>query len=116
MKLLLQSASVFALAVALAACQTEVPQVLAPKYVPSNFSSSAVSNAQVWPASEWWKSFNSDEMTGFVGAAQTDNLDMAAAAARVLEAEQQTDIARSALFPTIDLEGTAQRGRTSASF
>jgi len=111
MKLLLQSASVVALAVALAACQTEVPQVLAPKYVPSNFSSPTVSSAQVWPAAEWWKSFNSDEMAGFVAAAQTDNLDMAAAAARVLEAEQQTDIARSALFPTIDLEGTAQRSR-----
>ncbi|HUJ46436.1 MAG TPA: efflux transporter outer membrane subunit [Rhizomicrobium sp.] len=116
MKLLLQSASVVALAVALAACQTEVPQVLAPKYVPSNFSSPTVSNAQIWPAAEWWKSFNSDEMTGFVASAQTDNLDMAAAAARVLEAEQQTDIARSALFPTIDLEGNAQRGKSSTTF
>lgn len=116
MKLLLQSASIAVLAVAVTACQTDVPQVLAPKYVPSNFSSPTVTNAQVWPAAGWWKSFNSDEMAGFVAAAQTDNLDMAAAAARVLEAEQQTDIARSALFPTIDLQGNAQRGRSSTSF
>jgi NodT family efflux transporter outer membrane factor (OMF) lipoprotein len=100
------------LAAALASCQTPTPQVLDSNYVPSNFTAPAVPSSQIWPAADWWKGFGSDEMSGFIVDAQANNLDLAAAAARVLQAEEQTEIAGSALFPQIDLGGNAQRSRT----
>ena len=109
MNVLLRSTSVLALAIGMAGCQTPVPQVLAPKDVPSNFTAPTARAAQVWPSAAWWSGFGSTELNGLVTAAQTDNLDLAAAAARVLQAEAQTNISGSALFPTLGLEGIAQK-------
>jgi NodT family efflux transporter outer membrane factor (OMF) lipoprotein len=50
-------------------------------------------------------------MTGLITTAQTNNLDLAAAAARVLQAQAQTEISGSALFPSLSLQGEAQRAR-----
>src|ERR1041385_4703726 len=102
MKVLLRSTSVIALALGMAGCETPIPQVLAPQHVPSNFTA---------PTANWWAGFGSTEMTGLITTAQTNNLDLAAAAARVLQAQAQSEISGSALFPTINLEGSAQRSR-----
>src|SRR5437764_14806649 len=112
MKFLLRTASVMALALGAAGCETPVPQVLGPQHVPSNFTAPTAKNAPVWPTAGWWAGFGSPELTGFVTTAQTSNLDIAAAAARVLQAQAQTNISGSALFPTLGLEGQAQRARS----
>lgn len=112
MNFLLRSASVAALVAGIAGCQTPVPQVLGPQHVPSNFTAPTAKAAPVWPQASWWAGFASPELTGFVTTAQTSNLDLAAAAARVLQAQAQTNISGSALFPTLDLEGQAQRARS----
>jgi len=114
MKLLLRTTSVLAIAAAVAGCDTSIPQALTPKYVPSNFSAPTAPAAPVWPSADWWKGFGSDELNGLIATSQTENLDLAAATARVLQAEAQSEIAGSALFPTIDLQGTAQRSRNGA--
>jgi NodT family efflux transporter outer membrane factor (OMF) lipoprotein len=111
MNVLLRTASVIALAAAAAGCQTPVPQVLAPQHVPSNFTAPTARGAPVWPAADWWKGFGSTELDGLIVNARTSNLDLAAAAARVLQAEAQSEISGSALFPTVDLQGFAQRSR-----
>ena len=111
MNFLLRTTSVLAIAAAVAGCDTPIPQALAPKYVPSNFTAPTAIAAQTWPSPDWWKGFGSDELNGFIATAQTENLDLAAATARVLQAEAQSEIAGSALFPTLNLEGTAQRSR-----
>ena len=90
MKILLRSASVMALALGAAGCETPVPQVLAPQHVPSNFTAPTARGAPVWPSAGWWAGFGSPEMTGLVTTAQTSNLDLAAATARVLQAEEQS--------------------------
>lgn len=108
---LLRSVSVVALALAAAGCQTPVPQVLGPQHVPSNFTAPTARNAPVWPSANWWAGFGSTEMTGLITTAQTNNLDLAAAAARVLQAQAQTEISGSALFPSLSLQGEAQRAR-----
>jgi NodT family efflux transporter outer membrane factor (OMF) lipoprotein len=69
----------------------------------------------VWPSADWWKAFGSDELSGLVTTAQTNNLDIAVAMANVLQATANRDIARAALFPTVDLQGTAQRSRSPGS-
>ncbi len=112
MKFLLRTTSVLALAVGAAACQTPIPQALAPKYVPSNFTAPTAQGAQIWPSADWWKGFGSDELNGLIATAQAENLDLSAATARVLQAEAQSEISGSALFPSLFLQGSAQRNRT----
>ena len=114
MKFLLRTASVMALALGAAGCETPVPQVLGPQHVPSNFTAPTARNAPVWPSAGWWAGFGSPELNGYITTAQTNNLDLAAAAARVLQAQAQTEISGSALFPSLTLDGTAQRARSGA--
>lgn len=105
-------AAMAAIACAAAACSTPVPQALKPQDVPPAFQGPLTPGASIWPNPDWWKNFGSDEMTGLVITAQTDNLDIAVAMANVLQAEANRDIVRSQLFPTFDLQGTATRSRT----
>jgi outer membrane protein, multidrug efflux system len=112
MKSLLQTTSVVVLGLVAAGCSTPVPQVVQTQNLPSNFTGPVVAGADVWPKADWWKGFGSDELDGLIVAAQADNFDLAAAIARVQQAKAQTNIASSALFPTISLAGQATRSRS----
>lgn len=103
----LSSASVAMLALAAAGCATPVPQALTPADVPAKFTAPITASKQLWPQADWWKSFGSPELAGFVETAQSNNLDLAAAYARVLQAEARSGIARSAFFPEIGLSAGA---------
>jgi outer membrane protein, multidrug efflux system len=111
MKLLLQSASVAVIALVVTGCATPVPQAIQTQNLPSNFTGPVVDGSPVWPKNDWWKEFGSDEMSGLIVQAQSDNLDLAAAAARVVQAEANTDIAGSALWPTLNGTASATRSR-----
>ena len=64
-----------------------------------------------WPAADWWKAFGSAELNGLVTEAQADNLDIAAAAARVMQAEAQLRVTGASLFPLVNFTGDVkQRG------
>jgi NodT family efflux transporter outer membrane factor (OMF) lipoprotein len=54
-----------------------------------------------WPAPDWWKSFGSAELDTFMAEAQANNLDIAAAAARVMQAEAQLRVSGASLFPKV---------------
>lgn len=99
----------------LAACSTPVPQALKPADVPGKFTGPVAPGTSVWPNPDWWQAFGSDELSGLITTAQTNNLDIAVAMASVLQAQANRDISRSALFPTIDLQPSAQRSRTPGS-
>ncbi|HEY2009936.1 MAG TPA: TolC family protein [Rhizomicrobium sp.] len=88
--------------VLLAGCSTPVPQSLPPQMLPKAFTGPEVDNAPVWPEASWWKGFQDDELASLIADAQTGNRDLAVAAAHVMEAEAQTTIARSALFPQVN--------------
>jgi NodT family efflux transporter outer membrane factor (OMF) lipoprotein len=103
----LSSASVAMLALAASGCATPVPQALTPADVPAEFTAPIKTSKQVWPQADWWKSFDSPELAGFVETAQANNLDLAAAYARVLQAEARSGVARSAFFPQIGLSAGA---------
>ena len=111
---MLRMLPVAVIALALAGCETPVPQVLGPEHVPSNFSAPTARSATVWPSPRWWSGFNSPDLDTLVATAQKNNLDVAAAAARVMQAEAQADISGAALYPTLSVDGTAQRSRTGA--
>lgn len=60
----------------------------------------------------WWRTFGSPELAGFVDASQTGNFDIAAAVARIGEADAQAKIAGSTLFPQLEGGASLSRART----
>lgn len=115
MKNVLLSSSAVALALALSACTTPIPQQLHAANVPSSFTAPITADAPLWPKADWWKGFGSEELNGLIDQAQRDNLDLAVATAQVLQAKAQAEIAGSALWPQIDLGGSADRTKTTRS-
>jgi outer membrane protein, multidrug efflux system len=69
----------------------------------------------IWPATDWWHSFGSARLDDLITQAQRSNDDLAAAMARVQEADAQLRIAGAPLLPTVDLGATATRERASES-
>jgi NodT family efflux transporter outer membrane factor (OMF) lipoprotein len=78
---------------------------------PSGESSTPGSQAGVWPAPGWWHDFGSARLDTLIAQAQQDNDDLAAAIARVQEADAQLRIAGAPLLPAVDLGATATRER-----
>jgi len=89
------------LAITLAGCSTPVPKALSPQLVPQRFTGPILPDAQVWPQTNWWQGFGNPDLTALIGEAQEGNRDLAAAAARVMQAEAQSTIQRAQLFPQI---------------
>src|ERR1700722_17375243 len=56
----------------------------------------------IWPGAESWHGFGSPTLDELIAEAQRSNDDLAAAIARVEEADAQARIAGAALLPTVD--------------
>lgn len=67
----------------------------------------------IWPAAGWWHGFGSGRLDELISQAQSSNDDLAAAMARVQEADAQLRIAGAPLLPSLDLGATATRERAS---
>ncbi|MGB8575465.1 MAG: efflux transporter outer membrane subunit [Pseudolabrys sp.] len=65
------------------------------------------------PPLDWWRAFRSRELTEIIEAAREGNLDIAAAVARIVQADANARIAGAALLPIIDLNGNAQHNQQS---
>ena len=78
---------------------TEPPEIA----VPARYRASPATAAAAWPEPQWWQRFGSVELDRLVARARAANLDIAAAAARVEQADEQTRIAGAPLLPTLDL-------------
>jgi len=102
----------FALAAALAGCSM-VPDYLAPKTKSPPRFQYAGNAAATWPDPAWWQGFGSAELTGMVEQARKTSPDLAAAMARIEQAEAQSRSAASALFPT--LGASASRSRSTSN-
>jgi NodT family efflux transporter outer membrane factor (OMF) lipoprotein len=104
---------------------------LGPRYqrpaleVPAQFRSPAAAGAQVWPEPGWWRGFGAPELDGLIAAAQAGNQNLAAAVARVREADAQVRIAGAALLPGITAQaepsltqsgGTGRRSLTTHTY
>ena len=59
--------------------------------------------------SGWWRAFGSAELDALMAQAEAQNLDLAAAVARVEQADAQARISGAALLPSLDATGRAQR-------
>jgi multidrug efflux system outer membrane protein len=66
-------------------------------------------------ASDWWKLFDDAELNRLIEAANQNNQDIRAAIARVAQARAATSVMQSQFFPTITLDPSVTRGRTSSN-
>jgi outer membrane protein, multidrug efflux system len=105
----LASKTISVLALMLAGCATPVPQALTPRLLPNNFEGQTRGTEHIWPEADWWRGFGNSELSDLVASAQSNNLDLAVAAARVMEAHAQTTIQRAALFPQFNLQAEGLR-------
>jgi NodT family efflux transporter outer membrane factor (OMF) lipoprotein len=67
------------------------------------------------PKLEWWRGFRSRELTGIIEQARVANLDIAAAVARVVQADARARIAGATLLPAIDANLDASQSRSSSN-
>jgi outer membrane protein, multidrug efflux system len=63
------------------------------------------------PKLDWWRGFRSRELSGLMDEAQIANLDIAAAVARIVQADAQSRIVGAALLPAIGLDTSGTRAR-----
>ena len=112
---LMRGVSVSALVITLAACTANPQPLDRPGDVPQTFTAPMDKTAPVWPMANWWTLYGTDELAPLQETAQRENLDIAMAGARVLQAEANDGVALSALFPTINAEigGTRAGGNSS---
>ena len=86
---------------ALGACRRGPEFVPPATEVPPAWSFAPPGAAGSWPAPEWWRAFRAPELNALVADAARGNTDLAAATARLQQAEAQAVIAGAPLFPAL---------------
>jgi NodT family efflux transporter outer membrane factor (OMF) lipoprotein len=81
--------------------------------IPARYRDSATTSRAALPKVDWWRGFRSRELTKLVEKAEFANLDIAAAIARVIQADAQARVAGAALVPAITFNGSASRTHSS---
>jgi outer membrane protein, multidrug efflux system len=96
----------FALGLALAGCATQ-KLVTQPQDLPAEFEGSRGGERAQWPSKAWYRDFDSDELNSFIDLAEKNNWDVAAAGARVAQADARARQAGAAILPSVDATGNA---------
>jgi outer membrane protein, multidrug efflux system len=81
--------------------------------VPKNYRAPHLASQAAVPPLEWWQGFRSVELTDLMEQALAANFDIAAAIARIVQADAQARIAGAALLPSINATASAQRSKSS---
>ena len=90
------------------------PDLALPADYAANTQSDA-SNASNPISNEWWKLYNDTQLNDLIASALANNADARLAIARIDEARGALRETHAALFPEVDLGGTAARQRIGAS-
>src|SRR6185437_11050419 len=107
--------AVICIAQALSGCflDTEKPDLKLD--VPDSYVTARKGPDSALPPLDWWRGFHSHELTLLMEEAQTANLDIAAAVARIRQADAAARIANAALLPTIDFNSSVTNQRISTA-
>jgi multidrug efflux system outer membrane protein len=81
--------------------------------VPSGYRAGPRHADAALPSVVWWRGFGSKELTALIEEALTSNFDVAAAVARIVQADANSRVAGAPLLPIVDLNGSATRSRAS---
>jgi outer membrane protein, multidrug efflux system len=76
---------------------------------------SAADAREAWPSPGWWRAFGSPRLDQLISQAESGNLDVAAAVARIREADALVSVAGAALLPSAGLAGSASRARSPST-
>ncbi len=71
----------------LTACTNSPLPGLAPTDVPKSFEQQTDADAPIWPSQDWWQDFGDPQLSALIAAAQSSNLDIAQAEARLRQAD-----------------------------
>jgi outer membrane protein, multidrug efflux system len=71
----------------------------------------AAAMPQGWPSADWWNGFHSAELRHLIATGRAANDDLAAAIARVREADAQVRISSAPLLPSLDGDASGTRQR-----
>lgn len=96
-----------AVALLIAGCATQHASIKPDTSLPAAWATSAGADQQI--AADWWSSFGSPELNHFIQTAQAQSLDVAAAVARVRQAEASARVAGAALLPALSATANASR-------
>jgi NodT family efflux transporter outer membrane factor (OMF) lipoprotein len=66
-----------------------------------------------WPDADWWSGYRDPQLDGLIAEALAGTPDLAAAAARVRQADAYSEQAKAALLPTLDASGNAGLNKQS---
>jgi NodT family efflux transporter outer membrane factor (OMF) lipoprotein len=83
--------------------------------VPSAYKSATSAADTLPPTLDWWRGFRSQELTVLMEEAQTVNLDIAAAVARIRQADALAQTAGAALLPNVTGTFSGSRSRSSSN-
>jgi multidrug efflux system outer membrane protein len=98
---------------ALAGCSVGPDYVRPDAPVPPDWLASP--EAAAWPSADWWHGFNSAALDGYIAQAEAANDDLAAAMARVREADAQARIAGAPLLPSVQGNANVTHERASTA-
>ena len=106
------------LGILLAGCAQAPLPTLKQGDVPAAFEQKPPPGASGALAMDWWRGFNNAELVSLMETAQTNNLDIAQAEARLRQADARARQAGAALLPSVGLNGSVnylygQSGATS---
>jgi NodT family efflux transporter outer membrane factor (OMF) lipoprotein len=87
----------------------EHPQTTTPDHWDAQPESPEPDQTQAAIASDWWKSFRHSDLDQLIAHAQAGSFDLAAAVARVHQADAQLRIASAPLLPAVGLSAGASR-------
>ena len=90
---------------ACAACALQ-PTPTPPSAVPTAFGNRVPEAPPAWPARDWYRSFGSAELDRLIGQADSSNLDLTAARARLAQADARSRQAGAALLPDLSASGS----------
>jgi outer membrane protein, multidrug efflux system len=76
--------------------------------LPKEYRSVSAKAAPSWPSETWWEGFNSPELNHLISQAKQHNFDIAAAIARVQQADAQIRIAGASLLPNLSANSNTQ--------
>ena len=83
--------------------------------LPSAWREGSAAEAANWPSADWWHGFGSVELDQHISQAKRTNNDLAAAIARVREADALATVAGASLLPSVGLNATALNERVQST-
>jgi NodT family efflux transporter outer membrane factor (OMF) lipoprotein len=83
--------------------------------VPDGYKAARPTSNDAPPSLDWWRGFRSRELTALMEEAQTVNLDIAAATARIFQADAQARIAGASLLPSATANDQVTRSKSGTA-